>query len=91
MKANKFTLLFCLICLLFPLRIMAQDYNISYKKQSIESVITDLRKKTGYEFVYQKHILNDLPEITCTYKNVTIEQILDRIFYSEAELDYMFN
>ena len=89
MKHKKilYTLLM-MVCLLLPSQLEAQEYNISYKKQTLEQVISDLRKKTGYEFVYQKQILMDTPPITCTYHNVTLNQILDLIFYNAAEIDY---
>lgn len=89
MKQKQFYLIFILLTvwLICPLKLLAQEYNISYKNQGLEEVITDLRKKTGYEFMYQKKIIQDLPAITCTLKNVSLTQILDRIFY-QAELDY---
>ena len=86
-KNIKYLILF-LACILFTSKLVAQEYNISYKKQTIEQVISDLKKKTGYEFVYQKHILANIPTINCTYHNVTLNQILDIIFYNTAELDY---
>lgn len=66
----------------------AQEYNVSYKEQTLEQVISDLRKKTGYEFVYQKQILQDVGTVTCSYRHMTLEQLLNRIFYDQAELDY---
>ena len=75
-------------CLRLPSQLQTQEYTVSYKGKSIEQVISDLRKKTGYEFVYQKQILDHIAPITCTYRKVTLNQILDRIFYNDAELDY---
>lgn len=77
------------ILTLIPLKAIAQDtYDINYKEQSIEQIVKDLRKKTGYQFVYKKEILKDTPLISCSYKNATLQQLLDRIFYEEAGLDY---
>ena len=82
-------LLFGMAWLLMPMQVFSQElYDISYQSKTLEQVISDLRKKIGYEFVYQKQILSEAPSITCTYHQVTLEQILDRIFYNDAELDY---
>ena len=86
---NKAKLLFLVLCLCFvSLSISAQEYDVDYKNQSIEQVIKDLRKRTGYQFVYKKETLENVQLITCHYPKATLEQLLDRIFYEEAGLDY---
>ena len=82
-------LLFAAVFLLIPSRGLAQQtYDVSYDNQSLEQVIKDLRKKTGYEFVYQKQLLEHAPRISCHYQKVSLLQMLDRIFYQEAAIDY---
>ena len=86
---NKAKLLFFILCFCFvSLGVSAQEYDVDYKNQTIEQVIKDLRKRTGYQFVYKKETLENVPLITCRYPKVTLEQLLDRIFYEEAGLDY---
>lgn len=70
-----------------PLSVCAQTYDVSYKNQTLEQVTQDLRLKTGYAFVYKKTIDQGLPSITCTLKNATLDQILDRVFLPIG-LDY---
>lgn len=65
-----------------------QTYSVSYESQSVEQVIKDLRKMTGYQFVYKKETLQGTPLITCSYKDATLQQLLDRIIYEEGGLDY---
>lgn len=51
---KKGLILFFILCvgwLLQPLAAHAQSYSVSYKGQPIERVISDLRGKTGYEFL----------------------------------------
>ncbi len=89
MKGKK--VLFFLLCIcwwLLPTKVNAQEYSVSYKGQSIEQVIQDLREKTGYEFMYQKQVTEEVPAITCTLRNATLVQILDRIFWDIAGLNY---
>ena len=68
--------------------VKAQTYDVDYKNQTIEQVTKDLRKKTGYQFVYKKEIVENTGSITCHYKNGTLQQLLNRIFYEHAGLDY---
>ncbi len=86
MKRTSFMLV-CLLLWLLPT--MAQEtYDVDYHEQTIEQVIKDLRQKTGLQFVYKKETLDKASLITCRYQKVTIEQLLDRIFYEEAGIDY---
>ena len=71
-----------------PSTVKAQTYDVNYKNQTIEQVTKDLRKKTGYQFVYKKEDVQGVPPITCTYKNATLEQLCNRIFYMIAGVDY---
>ena len=82
----------CLILSFFVLHVALcvaqQTYDVDYKEQTMEQVIKDLRQRTGYQFVYKKETLQGAPLITCAYKQATLEQLLDRIFYEEADLEY---
>lgn len=71
-----------------PSTVKAQTYDVNYKNQTIEQVTKDLRKKTGYQFVYKKEDVQGVPPITCVYKNATLEQLCNRIFYMIAGVDY---
>lgn len=66
--------------LLLPHSVSAQRYNVAYNNTGIEQVMNDLRKKTGYEFVYQKQIIRDVKPITCRMENSSLNELLDRIF-----------
>ena len=71
-----------------PSTVKAQTYDVNYKNQTIEQVTKDLRKKTGYQFVYKKEDVQGVQPITCTYKNATLEQLCNRIFVMMAGIDY---
>lgn len=77
-----------LLMLTMPSAMKAQTYDVDYQSQTIEQVAKDLRKKTGYQFVYKKEIVEKAGTITCRYKNLTLQQLLNRIFYEYAGLDY---
>jgi TonB-linked SusC/RagA family outer membrane protein len=64
-----------------------QRINVNYKEQPLTSVITDLKTKTGYDFVYQKKTLVGARPVTLAMNNVTLQEVLDRIFY-RTNLEY---
>lgn len=66
----------------------ARTFNMKFNSTPIEQVISELRKKTGYEFVYQKELLADHPKVSGTYNNLTLEQILNRIFVEDLNVAY---
>jgi hypothetical protein len=71
---NRIKLLFIILCLCFiNLSVSAQEYDVDYKNQTIEEVIKDLRKRTGYQFVYKKETLEGVSNITCRYPMATLE------------------
>ncbi|MBR5350232.1 MAG: SusC/RagA family TonB-linked outer membrane protein [Prevotella sp.] len=80
MKKLQILLTLVAVMLLTSLSVSAQTYDVDYKNLPIEQVIKDLRKQTGHQFVYKKEVLQGIPNVTCTYKNATLEQILNRIF-----------
>ncbi len=89
---KRILLIIILLCPLFSLMAMAQQtYDVNYKDTPIEQVIKDLRKRTGYQFVYKKETINTNERVTCSYKGATLTQLLDRIFYEEAGIAYEIN
>lgn len=89
MKKKRWSLLggLLLVILILPLAGYSQNLTVSYQDKSIEEVLSDLKERTGYSFVYQKHILEGKEKVTATFTNVPLGYILDRILYP-AELDY---
>ena len=72
----------------FAVDAAGQTYSVDYKNMPIEQVIRDLRKRTGYEIVYQKPVIAGVPSISCTYKNLTLVQLLNRVLLQQAGIDY---
>lgn len=88
MKREILTGIVAAMFTLIPINGIAKNYSVNYQRATFEQVIADLRKKTGYEFVYQKNITKDAGDITCKLNNVSLQQILNRIILDDAELDY---
>lgn len=77
-----------LLLTLLPAPLSAQSYTMSYHDEPITQVLRDLKKRTGYEFVYQKQLLDDVPSITCKCKNLSLNNALNMILSECARLDY---
>lgn len=61
--------------------------SVKYQNQTLEEVITDLKQRTDYSFVYQKRILEGKEAVTAEFMNVPLEYILDRVLLP-ADLEY---
>lgn len=79
-----------IVVLLFSGTVYAQvqRYSVSYEKQPIEHVFKNLQAKTGYEFVYQKQVIQNVGSITVKCSDVTLSQLLNKVITETAGLDY---
>lgn len=75
------------VAIVAPVKAADDVYNYNCADKSIETVLKDLRKTTGYEFVYQKEVLKGMGHLTCHYNKMTITQILNRLF-ADQDVDY---
>lgn len=62
--------------------------NVAFNNTPVEEAIAELRKKTGYEFVYQKNIFANHPKVNGKFQRHTLEQILNRILVEDLNIDY---
>lgn len=82
------TLMLTVVLSAFTQAAGAQTYSVNYNNLTIEQVIRDLRKRTGYEIVYQKAVIQNAPRITCNYRNLNLQQLLNRVLLDQAGIDY---
>ena len=88
---KRFLFLMIITCLSFATAIPAvaeKTFNITFNNTPVEEAISELRKKSGYEFVYQKNIFADHPAVDGKFSHHTLEQILSRIFVEDLNIDY---
>lgn len=57
-----------------------QKVSLSYKNASIEEVLRQIRKQSGYDFLYSNQGLKDAKPITIKINNATIEEALTACF-----------
>ncbi|WET69094.1 SusC/RagA family TonB-linked outer membrane protein [Sphingobacterium sp.] len=87
-KRNAFRLLVMrtLLLLLFltvlqsSTKVMAQTVTLNFKNAPIESVLTEIKKQTKYDFAYNEQVLKYANPITINIKNTALEEALKKVF-----------
>lgn len=65
-----------------------KTYTVTYEDAMIEEVMRDITRRTGYEFVYQKAVIANVPKVTGTYREATLTQLLNRTLVAQCGLEY---
>ena len=89
-KLMKHLWLALLAWALLPSNGTAQDQlrlDVSFENTPIEEAVNQLKKLTGYEFVYQTNILSGQPNVTLKLKDATLKEIMDLIT-ATRDLEY---
>lgn len=76
-----------LLLLFISIPTFAQRVSVDYRQRPLDQVFTDLKNKTGYEFIYQKKILVGEKPVTLNMRDASFNEVLDRIFMNR-ELGY---
>ena len=72
-------LLGAVLLLLSPCLAQAQTFSLHYTDTPVARVLSDLEGQTDYSFVYQKQVLEGVPNVTCSMDGVTLTVALDEI------------
>jgi len=78
---KKIWLVFMLLAVL-PVYGYAQEQtrlNVAFDNLTVEEAVTQLKKQTGYEFVYQNNTLSNKGRVTIMMQNVSIKDVMDKI------------
>jgi TonB-linked SusC/RagA family outer membrane protein len=68
----------------------AQKISITKQNVSLENVLKDLEKQTGYNFIYNSAMLSMANEVSLNLKNASLKDVLDQSF-SNQPLNYTIN
>ena len=63
-------------------------YSINFEDATIEVVMRDIARQTGYEFVHQKGVIDGAPNVTCILRDATLTQLLNRTLVAQCGLEY---
>src|SRR5579859_200540 len=76
----KLTAVFLFVaCLEVSAATDAQTVSISLRNTSIERVFREVKKQTGYSFVYTRELLQQTGSVTVEMKNASLQQVLDHV------------
>lgn len=62
-----------------PMYSQSARFKVKFENQPIVSVLDRLKSMTGYEFFYQKGVIEKEIQVSGTFSDATIEQILDKV------------
>lgn len=58
----------------------SQQVTLTVKDAPLEKVFTEIRKQTGYDFVYKSDVLELASKVSVSVRNVSLQQVLDLCF-----------
>lgn len=65
----------------------AQNVTLSVRNTSLEKVLKEIRKQTGYSFFYKTDLLREAPKVSLSVKNMDIKGALDLCF-TDVPVEY---
>lgn len=61
----------------------SQKVTLDLKNAPLEKVFNEIRKQTGYDFVYKTDVLEHATKVTVTVQNASLQQVLDLCFKNQ--------
>lgn len=85
---KKLTFILALaLCFEVQARGLAQSISLSERNAPLENIFKEIRKQSGYHFLYTDEMLQGTSPVSISVKNTSLETVLDKIF-SEQPLQY---
>ncbi|MDF2516548.1 MAG: SusC/RagA family TonB-linked outer membrane protein [Sphingobacterium sp.] len=89
MRINLITLLIGLGLSQVDAHTYAQQISLKKQKSSLESILKNLEKQSGYSFFYKKNEINQIIDLTAEIKDAPFKQALN-VILNKANLSYDF-
>lgn len=87
-RVMKLTVILVLaFCLHAAANGFSQNITLSVRNVSVEKVLKEIRKQTGYSFFYKTTVLGNKPKISLSVKDAGIKEVLD-ICFKELPVEY---
>lgn len=77
---NLGAVIISLICFQIPAYALSQQINLRTKEESLKSVLTEIRKQSGYQLLYNASILKNANPVTVAIQNQNLDKALSLIF-----------
>jgi type II secretory pathway component GspD/PulD (secretin) len=61
----------------------SQNVTLNEKKSNLDKVFNEIRKQTGYDFLYNTRLLRNTVPVTVNAVNSSLEDVLDQVFKNQ--------
>ena len=61
----------------------SQNVTLNEKNSNLDKVFTEIRKQTGYDFLYNTRLLRNTVPVTVKASNSSLEEVLDQVFKNQ--------
>jgi hypothetical protein len=61
----------------------SQNVTLNETNSNLDKVFTEIRKQTGYDFLYNTRLLRNTSPVTVKAKNSSLEEVLDQVFKNQ--------
>lgn len=79
----KLTILLSIVFMHASAAGLTQKITLTEKNSPLKRVFSEIRKQTGYGFLYTEAVLNESKLVSLSVKNATVEETLDLIFKNQ--------
>lgn len=79
----KLTAIFLLCFCLKVTATSGQQVTLNVKNASLESVLREIKKQTGYNFLYKDEVLEKAVKVTVSLKNASLQEALEACFKNQ--------
>ncbi len=84
LRIMKLTAIFILVAFLqVSAKGFSQNVTLNEKNSNLDKVFTEIRKQTGYDFLYNTRLLKNTVPVTVNAKNSSLENVLNQIFKNQ--------
>ncbi|WP_242696450.1 SusC/RagA family TonB-linked outer membrane protein [Longitalea luteola] len=80
---NYLTIFLLATCLNLTAGVYAQKVTMSGENISLKQVFKEIKKQTGYTFVYREVLLQKADKVNINVKNASVQQVLDHCFRNQ--------
>jgi len=63
--------------------VFAQQISLNVKDASVQTVLDEIKKQSGYSLISKDHLLDNTSKVTLTLKNASIQKALDECFKNQ--------
>lgn len=84
LRIMKLTAIFILVAFMqVSAEGFSQNVTLNETNSNLDKVFTEIRKQTGYDFLYNTRLLRNTVPVTVKAKNSSLEEVLDQVFKNQ--------